>query len=160
MTEDRVAAGALAYSESCATCHGAPGIDRLDWAKGMLPVPPHLSREAEDYTVAQIFWIVDKGIKMSGMPAWQDVMSEEEMWNVAALAKRLPELSASEYQQMLAAAARAEAAAAAGGAAGGGAAAGGEGDGGSAGNGGSGGDAAASASETGATSDKEASAGQ
>jgi len=108
ISADRVAAGALAYSESCATCHGAPGIDRLAWAKGMLPEPPHLSREPSEYTLAETFWIIDKGIKMSGMPSWEGTLSEQEMWTIAALVERLPQLSAAEYQQMLATAARAE----------------------------------------------------
>lgn len=125
LSDAQVAKGMLAYSEDCAMCHGAPGTDRLGWAAGMMPEPPHLSREALEFDAAEVYWIVDQGIRMTGMPAWDGVMPDEEMWNVAVAVTRLPDLSSAEYQRMLATAARARTAAAGGESSDGGASSGG-----------------------------------
>jgi hypothetical protein len=62
--------GAGHYQGGCAPCHGAPGHPRNPIARRMLPEPPYLAPRIRDWTPAELFWIVQHGIKYAGMPAW------------------------------------------------------------------------------------------
>ena len=66
---ERIRTGAEHYlGEGCVTCHGAPGFERAGYAERMRPRPPMLAGEAGEWTDRQLFWIIEHGIKMSGMP--------------------------------------------------------------------------------------------
>jgi mono/diheme cytochrome c family protein len=87
------------YDEMCATCHGAPGVLRGEIGQGMNPEPPDLSEEAEDWSDAELFWIVKHGIKLAGMPAFGPTHSDEQIWDLVGFVRQLPEMTGSEYQQ-------------------------------------------------------------
>lgn len=95
--EARVRSGANAYQDMCATCHGAPGVEPGVVAAGLNPPPPELAKEAETWSAAELFWITKHGIRMTGMPAFGPTHSEEELWELVALVRRLPRLSPAEY---------------------------------------------------------------
>jgi cytochrome c553 len=93
-----ILAGARLYQHNCRGCHGAPGIK--PGAVGMYPRPPELSKEADDWTPPQFFWIVKHGLKMSGMPAFNDRRNDDEIWAITAFASVLPKLTPEQYQAM------------------------------------------------------------
>ena len=97
---DRLTRGAARYRTSCEPCHRGPGVERSEIANVLNPAPADLSLTAGRWTPAEIFWIVKNGIRMSGMPAWGSIYSDEELWDVAALVHRLPRMSASEYAEL------------------------------------------------------------
>lgn len=45
-------------ASECVLCHGAPGVERTEWEKGMRPMPPPLAEEATHWSSAELFWIV------------------------------------------------------------------------------------------------------
>ena len=96
-TDDLVAEAAGHYAESCVYCHGAPGEDPTDWSRGMRPEPPHLMEAAAEWSREEIYWIVENGIKMSGMPAFGDHHGPQEIAGLAAFVSRLPGLSPEDY---------------------------------------------------------------
>jgi mono/diheme cytochrome c family protein len=73
----------------CAVCHGAPGVDRSEFAEGMYPRPPDLTDVSKRYTPAQLFWIIKNGIKMTGMPSMADD-GDALLWATIDLLKNLP----------------------------------------------------------------------
>jgi mono/diheme cytochrome c family protein len=77
-----VVAGFCHYEAHCVACHGAAGVARRQWANGLEPQPPYLLDAAHKFTPAELFWIVRNGIKMTGMPAWRDSLSDAEIWEV------------------------------------------------------------------------------
>lgn len=96
------AAGGVAHFDSmCVICHGGPGVERSEIGKGVRPEPPALSEEAAEWTVEEIYWIVEHGIKMSAMPAFGPTHEEKDLWAVAYFVKELPDLSATQYQERL-----------------------------------------------------------
>ena len=99
--EDRLAAGAGAFEEMCAGCHGAPGRDPFVGAEDMDPPPPDLAEAARERSPAELFWVVKHGIRMTGMPAWGPSHADAELWELVALIKRLPDLSAAQFQQLV-----------------------------------------------------------
>ncbi len=100
--DDHVHEGARAYDAMCASCHGAPGRERGVVGKGLNPEPPLLAKEADDWSPAEVFWVTANGVRMTGMPAFGPTHSDEELWDVVALVKRLPRMSTDEYRALLA----------------------------------------------------------
>lgn len=78
----QVVGGFCSYEAHCVACHGAPAVAREQWVSGMEPQPPYLVDAAAKWTPAQLFWIVKNGIKMTGMPAWRDSLSDSDIWEV------------------------------------------------------------------------------
>lgn len=101
-SDDLVAQGAGHYSESCAYCHGAPGQDPTGWSRGMRPEPPHLMHAAEEWRPQDIYWIIQNGIKMSGMPAFGGHHEPSEIAALTAFVNRLPGMTADDYHALTA----------------------------------------------------------
>ena len=80
----QVRRGFCAYETHCVACHGAPAVARETWVSGMEPSPPYLLDATQRFTPSELFWIAKNGIKMTGMPAWRNSMSDAELWNVVA----------------------------------------------------------------------------
>jgi mono/diheme cytochrome c family protein len=93
-----VQAGYFRYNDMCMPCHGAPGVERHWIGRGLLPEPPDLSVTAGDWTPAEVFWIIDHGIKMSGMPALAPTQAEDQIWLLAAFVKKLPGMTPDQYK--------------------------------------------------------------
>ena len=96
----RVASGAAQYAEMCSSCHLAPDMKRTEISRGLYPRAPELRRGSR-LTAAEEFWVVKHGLKMSGMPAWGVTHDDELLWSVVAFLRKLPELTADQYQQLV-----------------------------------------------------------
>ncbi len=81
---DLIALGAGHYASACATCHAAPDSFRTATMAAMVPSPPRIDRAVEDWEPNHLFWIVQNGIKMSGMPPWPAEDRDDEVWAVVA----------------------------------------------------------------------------
>lgn len=92
-----IAAGASEYKAMCQHCHAGPGVDRAEWARGMLPQPPLLAEAALEWEINEVFWIVKHGLKMTGMPAFGPTHDEKTLWSIAAFVNELPTMTAEEY---------------------------------------------------------------
>ena len=96
----RVEQGARAYAQMCAICHLAPGKEATGVHEGLLPAPPSMEHAVEHWDPPQLFWIVKHGIKMTGMPAWGATHDDEELWDIVAFIRQLPEMSEQRYQEL------------------------------------------------------------
>jgi len=88
------------YDETCIICHGAPGKEHSKIGKGLEPQTPDLVKTEKGWTNAQLFWIVKNGIRMSGMPAFGKTHPDPVIWNIVGFVRRLPRISALEYEAM------------------------------------------------------------
>ena len=93
VSEQVLEAGAQTYVKQCASCHGTPGHD-VPFAKWMFPKAPQLWKQhghgvvgVSDDEVGETYWKVENGIRLTGMPSYQKVLSNHEMWQVAWLMK-------------------------------------------------------------------------
>jgi thiosulfate dehydrogenase len=92
--EDVYEGGAKVYRAQCAACHGTPGHD-VGYAKYMYPGAPQLWKKhakgnvvgVSDDEPGETYWKVANGIRLSGMPAYEHVLSDTEMWQVTLLLK-------------------------------------------------------------------------
>jgi mono/diheme cytochrome c family protein len=95
----QIAQGARLYATRCTGCHLAPGVSQSELRTGLYPQPPDLSTDGID-DMAEAFWIIKHGIKMSAMPAWGKTHTDAEIWSVVAFLHKLPGLSPAQYQQL------------------------------------------------------------
>jgi mono/diheme cytochrome c family protein len=93
----RVRRGAAHYREHCVQCHGGPGVAPDALALGMTPAPANLVGTARSWKPAEMFWVVRHGVKMSGMPAWQYRMSDDEIWDTVAFVSAMVRMTARDY---------------------------------------------------------------
>jgi len=94
--ETNLTAGAAIYTENCAFCHGVPDTPTSKAAKGMYPLPPQLFTHDEmvtDDPTGKIFWKVKNGLRMTGMPGFNEMLTENQMWQVSLLLKNADKIS-------------------------------------------------------------------
>ncbi len=95
LNEANYLAGAHAYLDNCAVCHGAPAKQPTAIARGMFPHPPKLmeGKGVTDDPAGETYWKVANGIRLTGMPGFKDSLSETQMWQISvtlANADKLP----------------------------------------------------------------------
>lgn len=93
--EGAFVAGAQVYKDNCAVCHGLPGQPLTSIAQGMFPKPPKLmeGKGVTDDAPEESYWKVAGGIRMTGMPGFEKLLSPTQMWQVSLLvanADKLP----------------------------------------------------------------------
>jgi len=105
--EANLLAGARVYREQCAVCHGLPGGARTAIASGMFPKPPELFKGTgvTDDDPWESYWKVENGIRMSGMPAFKDHLTETQIWQVTVLVKNAAKIPLAVRNELAAAAA-------------------------------------------------------
>ena len=86
------------YASSCASCHGAPGVRPLPLMQAATPPAPDLSTNAKEWTDRQLYWILEHGVKFSGMPAWGAKDRPDEVKRMVAFVRRLPTMTPREYR--------------------------------------------------------------
>jgi hypothetical protein len=74
-------------------------MKRTEISQGLYPRAPELRRKT-GLTPAEQFWIVEHGVKMTGMPVW-GTHNDELLWDVVAFVRKLPELTPEQYEFMV-----------------------------------------------------------
>jgi mono/diheme cytochrome c family protein len=94
----KVHAGLRSFQAMCVTCHGAPGADKPEINEGLHPRAPDLAEAAKNWSPAELYLIIKRGIKDTGMPAWAPTHSEEELWELVAFLQLFPSMPDAEYR--------------------------------------------------------------
>ncbi|MGA6927338.1 MAG: cytochrome c [Desulfosarcina sp.] len=91
------------YHGMCRLCHGAPRVPPEEFANGFYPAPPSMTEGhiQEELSPAELYWIVEHGLKMTGMPAFGPTHDEKELWGLVALAHEMPRMTPEQYQQAI-----------------------------------------------------------
>jgi mono/diheme cytochrome c family protein len=97
-TPERVARGGALYVAHCQACHGGPGVGPERFGMAMQPAPGPLVDAARRWQAQELYWIVRHGIKLTGMPAWDGHLEDEQLWDVVAFLLELPQLAAADYR--------------------------------------------------------------
>ena len=83
--------GDTLFGTECADCHGLDGHKPTDAGRWMYPRAADLtSAEVQKYSDRELFWIVKNGIRLSGMPAFGRVESDQHIWNLVHYVRTLP----------------------------------------------------------------------
>lgn len=91
-TPENFLAGAKVYAQNCADCHGTYTTPAT-FGGQMYPSAPQLWQSHGSHHVVGVsddppgetYWKVANGIRLSGMPTFQHLLSTEQMWQVSIL---------------------------------------------------------------------------
>jgi mono/diheme cytochrome c family protein len=90
-TPDGVTEGKTRYGVECAACHGMDGRGLTDNGRWMYPRAADLTSPAvQEYSDQQLFWIVKNGVRLSGMPAFGKLESDERIWRIVQYLRTMP----------------------------------------------------------------------
>jgi mono/diheme cytochrome c family protein len=91
-SQEAVREGAKHFQHHCQVCHGLDGQNTgVPFAAKMdPPVADLASKRVQDYKDGQLKWIIQNGIRFTGMPAWKDVMDDTTMWHIVRYIRHLP----------------------------------------------------------------------
>ncbi|TAM84411.1 MAG: c-type cytochrome [Acidobacteria bacterium] len=90
-SEAGVDEGKEMYLQSCAICHGTDGHGHTEIGRGMYPPAMDLtSPHVQHWTDAELFWIIQNGVRLTGMPSWKSSISEPDTWKLVNFIHSLP----------------------------------------------------------------------
>jgi mono/diheme cytochrome c family protein len=94
-TDEVVSQGQEVFLGSCAQCHGADAHGDTTIGRNMNPPAMDLSSaHVQHWSDAELFWIIQNGVRLTGMPSWKSSISDNDTWKLAHFIHRLPRLDA------------------------------------------------------------------
>jgi len=91
----------LHFADHCAVCHGNDGGGDSMMGRGMYPKPPDLRKsETQNLSDGEIFWIIENGVRFTGMPAFGGHGPTDDSWKLVLFIRHLPNLAAEERLEM------------------------------------------------------------
>ncbi|MGH8238040.1 MAG: c-type cytochrome [Steroidobacteraceae bacterium] len=82
VSADALLAGMKLYVNNCSGCHGKPGAPSPWGTENFYPRVPQLAEHAAHLDAAEMFVVVKRGIRYSGMGAWDSMLSDEDIWRI------------------------------------------------------------------------------
>ena len=94
----------LHFADHCATCHGNDGGGDTLIGHGLYPKPPDLrAAETQKLSDGELFWIIENGVRLTGMPAFggsSEHGTAEDTWKLVHFIRHLPALTLEEKLEM------------------------------------------------------------
>lgn len=103
VSEKALASARAHFADHCASCHGNDGKGRTKLGQGLFPKAPDMTGPGtQGLSDGEIFFIIENGVRLTGMPAWGDPgpQDDAETWELVHFVRHLPRLSADELAQM------------------------------------------------------------
>ena len=85
-------AGMKVYQTNCAGCHGDVSHPHGPLADVFYPRAPQFVEDSPDMPENQNFYIVQHGVRLSGMPAWRESLSDQQIWQVTTFLSHMDKL--------------------------------------------------------------------
>src|SRR5580698_5333330 len=102
VSDENLRDGMLHFADHCAICHGNDGSCDTMMGSGLYPKPPDMRRaETQNLSDGELFWIIENGVRFTGMPAFSTRhSSKEDSWKLVHFIRHLPQLTAEERLEM------------------------------------------------------------
>jgi mono/diheme cytochrome c family protein len=96
------AAARAHFADHCATCHANDGSGETETGRKMYPKAPDMRlANTQQLTDGELYWIIENGIRLTGMPAWGNgTDTDTETWKLVHFIRRLKDLTPTEIQEM------------------------------------------------------------
>jgi mono/diheme cytochrome c family protein len=91
------------FADHCAVCHGNDGSGDTEAVRGLYPRSPDMRLAAtQNLSDGELFYIIENGVRLTGMPAWSTGTKEGETssWHLVHFIRHLPKLSEEELALM------------------------------------------------------------
>lgn len=102
-TAENLRSGMEHWADHCASCHGNDGSGATEMGQGLYPRAPDMRQAAtQTLTDGELFYIIENGVKLTGMPAWGTGTADGELatWHLVHFIRRLPSLQEAELLEM------------------------------------------------------------
>jgi mono/diheme cytochrome c family protein len=96
-----IASGLAHFADHCASCHANDGSGNTAMGRGLYPRAPDMRLPAtQDLSDGELYWIIENGIRFTGMPAWGEPGQELESWHLVHFIRYLPSLTEADLKHM------------------------------------------------------------
>jgi len=103
-TSEVLAAAKTHFADHCASCHGNDGRGATLIGRGLYPKPPDMRQAGtQALTDGELYYIIENGIRFTGMPAFGEEEgneSNEESWALVHFIRYLPSMTDDEAIEM------------------------------------------------------------
>ncbi len=87
------------FQAECSMCHSVPGFEAGIMSVGLNPPAPPLD-DLVDMSVAETFWVIKNGLRFTGMPGWQAVNTDAQLWDIVAFLMGSPDMTEADFVAM------------------------------------------------------------
>jgi mono/diheme cytochrome c family protein len=85
------ASGGTHYAAQCGACHGFDGRSQTPIGRSMYPRASDLtSDQVQSFSDQELFWIIQNGIRFTGMPGFGKVETDGRIWQLVDYVRTLP----------------------------------------------------------------------
>jgi mono/diheme cytochrome c family protein len=90
------------FADHCATCHGNDGRGHTDMGRNLYPKAPDMRLpDTQRLTDGELYWIIQNGVRLTGMPAWGDGSdSDVDTWKLVHFVRHLADLTDEQVEEM------------------------------------------------------------
>ena len=102
-TPEAIAGGRAHWADHCFSCHANDGSGETALGKRLYPPAPDMRLPAtQQLTDGELFYIIENGIRLTGMPAWGNGSDHdaEDSWKLVHFIRHLPRLTIEEKRAM------------------------------------------------------------
>ncbi len=102
-TPEAIRAGMAHFADHCATCHANDGSGDIALGRSMFPPAPDMRSEAtQSMTDGELFYVIERGIPFTGMPAWGNGSAEgrRSTWELVRFIRHLGQMTDAEMREM------------------------------------------------------------
>jgi mono/diheme cytochrome c family protein len=97
-----LAAGRRHFADHCAGCHGNDGSGQTEMGANLYPRAPDMRlQQTQQLTDGELYYIIQNGVRLTGMPAWGDGTPDDvQSWHLVLFIRHLPKLTHAEIADM------------------------------------------------------------
>ena len=102
-TPEVLASGMAHFADHCAGCHANNGSGETEIGLGLYPKPPDMRQSpTQSLTDGELFYIIENGVRLTGMPAWATGTAEGAgaSWELVHFIRKLSTLTQEELEEM------------------------------------------------------------
>jgi mono/diheme cytochrome c family protein len=103
LTPDVIKEARAHFADHCASCHANDGSGQTKMGKNFYPKTPDLRlSDTQDMSDGEMFFIIQNGIRFTGMPAWGtgDPSEDTDSWKLVHFIRHLPRITQEELEEM------------------------------------------------------------
>lgn len=93
--------GRAHFADHCAICHANNGSGNTEIGRNLYPKAPDMRLPlTQNLTDGELYYTIQNGIRLTGMPAWGTDEKDEDSWKLVLFIRHLPQLTPAEEREM------------------------------------------------------------
>ncbi len=89
------------FADHCAICHANNGSGNTEIGRNLYPKAPDMRLPlTQNLTDGELYYTIQNGIRLTGMPAWGTDEKDEDSWKLVLFIRHLPQLTPAEEREM------------------------------------------------------------